>query len=221
MQLVLGLVRGSGVRSPPMTDEPPAGVLPAASPRRRAGQGVVDFAVGLAGNRTAAKAKTSAPRIAVRPAAGPRGERDDRLGSSELWVGEGGNLGASRGRLFQRRRGREGSRRLRFGAAVGSGGDSNGDPLDLVNRHRAASHEAEQNVDAAGDAAIAVLPAPDTPRTDTEQVGDAVLCEAERVECLAEFGPDHRQVAGHDDVALSPWLSSRERRRHPLNDPRP
>ena len=182
-----------------MTDEPPAGVPPAASPRRRAGQGVVVFAVGLAGNRTAAKAKTSAPRIAVRPAAGPRGERDDCLGSGQLWVGEGGSLGARRGRLFQRRRGREGSRRLRFGAAVGPGGDSNGDPLDLVNRHRAASHEAEQNVDAAGDAAIAVLPAPDTPRTDTEQVGDAVLCEASassvsRIRSTTEGRPDGRSI---------------------------
>ena len=46
-------------------------------------------------------------------------------------------------------------------------------------------------LDAAGDAAIAVLPAPDAPRADAEQLGDAVLCDAERAECRAEFGRGH------------------------------
>jgi hypothetical protein len=95
---------------PPMTDEPDAGALSAASPRRRAGQGAVVFAIRLPGSRTSAKAKTSAPRIAERPAAGVRSEPDDRLGSSEIWAGEGGNLGARRGRLLRRRARRGGER---------------------------------------------------------------------------------------------------------------
>ena len=56
--------------------------------------------------------------------------------------------------------------------------------LDFFTRGRQAEYDAH----AAGGAAVAVLPAPDAPRTDAEQLGDAVLCEAERAECRAEFG---------------------------------
>ena len=87
-----------------MTDEPDAGALPAASRRRRVGQGVVMFAVGPPGNRTAAEVKIRAPRIAVRPAAVLRGERDDLFGGGQAWVGEGGCLGGRRGGLLRRRR---------------------------------------------------------------------------------------------------------------------
>ena len=166
-----------------MSDEPDAGAMPAASQRRHVGHGAVMFAVGPLGNRTAAEVKIRVPRIAARPAADLWGERADLFGGGQAWVGEGGCLGARHGGLFRRRRDEEGSGRPRFGAAVCPGGDSDGGLLDLVNRHRARSQEAEHNVDAAGDAAIAVLPAPDAPRADAEQLGDAVLCDAERAEC--------------------------------------
>jgi len=173
-----------------MSDAPAAGAMPAASQRRRVGHGAVVFAVGPPGNRIAAEAKIRARRIAARPAAGPRGECHDLLDSGEIWVGEGGCLGGRRGRLFRRRRDEEGSGRLKFGAAVCPGGDRD-DGLDLVNRHRAASQEADHKADAAGDAAIAVLPASDAPRADAEQPGNALLCDAERSDRRAEFGLGH------------------------------
>ena len=186
-----------------MSDAPAAGAMPAASQRRRVGHGAVVFAVGPPGNRTAAEVKIRARRIAARPAAVPRSERDDLFGGGETWVGEGGCLGGRRGGLFRRRRDEEGSGRPRFGAAVYPGGDSDGGLLDLGNRHRPRSQKAEHNVDAAGDAAIAVLPAPDGPRADAEQLGGAVLCDAERVEGRAEFGRGHWRVACHDAACRS------------------
>jgi hypothetical protein len=142
------------------------------------------------GSRTAAKAKTSAPRIAVRPAAVTRSEPDDFFRCGEIRVGESDCLGARRGRLFRRRR-EEGSGRLRFGAAVSSGGDGDSDLLDPVNRHAATSQEAKDDADAAGGVAIAGTPAPDGPRADAKQLGDAVLCDAEPLERRAEFGSGH------------------------------
>ena len=174
-----------------MSDAPDAGAMPAASQRRRVGHGAVMFAVGPPGNRTAAEVKIRVRRIAARPAASPRGERADLFGCGQTWVGEGGCLGGRHGRLFRRRRDEEGSGRPRFGAAVCPGGDRDGGLLDLGNRHRPRGQEAEHNADAAGDAAIAVLPASDAPRADAEQLGDAVLCDAERIECRAEFGRGH------------------------------
>ena len=162
---------------------------PAASQRRRVGHGAVLFAVGLPGNRAAAETKIRVPRIAVRPAAVTRSEPDDFFRCGQTWIGEGGCRGGRRGRLFRRWRGGEG--RPRFGAAVCPDGDRDGGLLDLGNRHRPRGQEAEHNADAAGDAAIAVLPAPDAPRADAEQLGDAVLCDAERAKCRAEFGRGH------------------------------
>ena len=163
---------------------------PAASRRRHVGHGAVMFAVGPLGNRTAAEVKIRVPRIAARPAANLWGERADLFGGGQAWVGESDCLGGRRGRLFRRRRDEEGSGRLKFGAAVCPGGDRD-DGLDLVNRHRAASQEADHKADAAGDAAIAVLPASDAPRADAEQPGNALLCDAERSDRRAEFGLGH------------------------------
>jgi hypothetical protein len=50
--------------------------------------------------------------------------------------------------------------------------------LDLGDRHRSRGQKMEHNADAAGDTAIAVLPTSDAPRADTEQPGDALLCDA-------------------------------------------
>ena len=165
-----------------MSDEPDAGAMPAASQRRRVGHGAVVFAVGPLGNRTAAEVKIRAPRIAARPAAVTRSERDDFFGGGETWVGEGGCLGGRRGRLFRRRRDEEGSGRPRFGAAVGSGGNSAGDRSTWPIVTQPASQEAEHKVDAAGDAAIAVSPAPDASARRRQTTGrrGVVRCRARR-----------------------------------------
>jgi hypothetical protein len=77
------------------------------------------------------------------------------------------------------------SGRLKSGAAVCPGG--NGGLLDLVDRNCPNSQEPEHDSDAARDTAVAIPPAPDTPRTDTEQLGDVLLRETERAEHRAEF----------------------------------
>jgi hypothetical protein len=143
-------------------------------------------AVGPLGNRTAAEVKIRVPRIAARPAADLWGERTDLFGGSQAWVGGGGCLGARQGGLFRRRFDEKGSGRLRFGAAVCPGGNRDGGLFDLGDRHRSRGQKAEHNADSAWDAAIAVLPTSDASRADTEQPGDAVLCDAERVEGCAE-----------------------------------
>jgi hypothetical protein len=178
-----------------MSDAPAAGAMPAASQRRRVGHGAVMFAIGPPGHRTSAEVKIRVPRIAARPAANLWGERADLFGGSQAWVGEGGCLGVRQGGLFRRRLAEEGSGRSRFGAAVCADGDRDGSLLDLGNRHRPRGQKAEHNVDSSGDAAIAVLPTSDASRADAEQLGDAVLRDAERAERCAEFGPGRRQVA--------------------------
>jgi hypothetical protein len=176
------------------------------------------FAIWSPGNRTAAKTKIGAPRIAIWPAASLWAERDDLFGRSLAWVGrggvgeggvgegevdeggvdeggisEGGRLDVCHDGRLRHRFDEERSGRLRRSAAICPGGDSDGGSLlDLVNRHCSRSQEAEHNTDSTWDAAIAVLPAPDAPRADAEQPGNAVLCDAERVECFAEF--DRGQV---------------------------
>jgi hypothetical protein len=65
------------------------------------------------------------------------------------------------------------------------GGGRDGGLFDLGQRHRPGGQQAEHNVDAAWDAAIAALPASDASRANAEQFGDAVLGDAERAECLA------------------------------------
>ena len=96
-------------------------------------------------------------------------------------------MGERQSGLFRRWLDEEGSGRLRFGAAVCPGGDGDGGLFDLSNRNRSSGHEAENNADAAGDAAVAGLPAPDAPRADAKQLGDAALCNAEYAECRAEL----------------------------------
>jgi hypothetical protein len=68
----------------PLSDEPDAGAMSAASPLRHVGHGAVVFAVGPLGNWIAAEAKIRVPWIAVRPAAGLWGKRDDLLGGGEI-----------------------------------------------------------------------------------------------------------------------------------------
>jgi hypothetical protein len=138
------------------------------------------FAIGRLGNRTAAEAKLGAPRVAARPAADLWGERADLFGA-------GGCLGARQGGLFWRRRSAARSGQLSFGAAVGSGEDRDGDPLDLRDRNCPGSQKAKHDADATGDAALAVSPTSDAPRADAKQLGDVMLREAERAECRAKL----------------------------------
>jgi hypothetical protein len=81
-----------------------------------------------------------------------------------------------------------GGGRLRFGVAVCPGGDRDGNLLNLLDRHHPCGNEMDQDMGSAREAAIAALPTSHTPRGDTEQLSDTVLCEAERAKCLAEFG---------------------------------
>ena len=184
-------------RSPPTTDEPAA--LPGR--RHRIGHGVVWLAVWRrADNRVAAKMEIRTCGISVGPSACIRGQCANLLGGGHTWAGGDDHRGARHGGLFRRRRdGAVGAchddRRLGSGAAIRPGGS----PLDLIDRHRPRSHEAQQNVDAAGNGATAILPAPDAPRADTEHLGDAVL--SERAKGRTEFGRGHWRVAGHNDVA--------------------
>jgi len=63
--------------------------------------------------------------------------------------------------------------------AVCPGGDREGGPLNLVNRNRPDGQEPEHNADAAWQAAIAALPAPDASWINAEQLRDMCLREAE------------------------------------------
>jgi len=143
---------------------------------RPAGQGAMLFAIGPFGNRTAAEAETRLPRIAIRPTAGPWGERADRLG------------GARQGGLLRRRRDEEGDGRLGLSGAVGSSGNRSGGLLDLNDCDCFHGQEAKQKKDPIGDVTITRLPSADAARADAEQLGDAVLRDAERAECGAKFG---------------------------------
>ena len=176
-----------------MSDGPDAGALPAASQRRRVGHGAVVFAVGPPGSRTAAEAKIRVPRIAVRPAAGPWGERDDFFGGGQAWVGEGGCLGGRRGRLFRRRRDEEGSGRLRFGAAVCPGGGSDDGPRPGQPSPRRKPGGGPQ-VDAAGNAAIAVSASAGRSAGQRRTAGrrGVVRCRARRVSRgIRSWSPGH------------------------------
>jgi hypothetical protein len=162
--------------------------------RRHVRHGAVMFAVGPLGNRTAAEVKIGVTRIAAWPATGLWGECANLFGGGQAWAGEGGCFDARRGGLFRCRLDEEGGGRPRLGAAVCPGGDRDGGLLDLGNRHRPRGQEAEHNADPAWDAAVAVLPTSDAPRADAEQLGDALLCDAERAEGRAEFGCGHWRV---------------------------
>jgi len=168
----------------PWSDEPDAGAMPAAGPRRHVGHGAVMCTVRRLDNWITAEVKIRAPRVTTRPAAGSRGERADLLRGGQVLISEGDCLV---GGPFRRRLDEEGSGRLRFGAAVRPGGDRNGGLLDLGNRNHPGGQEVKHDVDSAGDAAVAGLPAPDAPRADAKQLGDAALCNAEYAECRAEL----------------------------------
>jgi sRNA-binding protein len=180
----------------------------AARRRRRVSCDAMPFAVRFPGNRTATEVKIGLLGIATRPTAISRGEREnffrsaragigegragrsgvDKGGVDERGVDEGGCLDVCRDGWLRRRFDEERSGRLRRSAAICPEGDSDdGSLLDLVNRHCSRSQEAQHNTNAAGDAAIAVLPAPHAPRADAEQPGNAVLCEAKRAQHLAEL----------------------------------
>ena len=101
-------------------------------------------------------------RVPERPAAVSWAERED---------GEGGCRGACWGGLLRRRW-------LKFGAAARPGGDRGG-CFSLGSRDHPGGQKVAHNGDGVGNVAVAVLPAPDVPRTDVEQPRDATLLEAE------------------------------------------
>ena len=141
------------------------------------------------GDRTAAEVKIRVRRIAARPAAASEVSAQ----TFSAVVGPGPAKAAALTSVATDCSGTGSTRRERgprFGAAVCPSGKDGG-LLDLGNRHRPSGQEAEHNVDATWDVAIAGLPTSDAPRTDAEQLGDAVLCDAERAECRAEFGRGH------------------------------
>jgi hypothetical protein len=184
---------GSGKNAPAVEGLPCAGACCERGRRQRhVGHGAVMFAVGPLGNRTAAEVKIGVTRIAAWPAAGLWGKRADLCGGGQAWAGE---LGVRQGGLFRRRLDAEGGGRAALGAAVCAGGDRDGGLLDLGNRYRPRGQQAEHNADPAGDAAIADLPASDASRADAEQLGDAVLGDAERTEGRTEFSCGHWRVA--------------------------
>jgi hypothetical protein len=84
----------------------------------------------------------------------------------------------------RRRLDEKGSGRLELGAA-GCPRDMDGGLLDLIDRNRPRDQQAKHNPNPARHTALAVLPPPHAPWANAEQLGDAVLRDAERAECLA------------------------------------
>jgi len=126
---------------------------PGASPRRHVGRGVVALAVGRFDNWIAAEMKIRILGVPVRPVAGARAERENFLGEGDC---------------LYRRRFDEGSRQLRFGAAICPGGDRDGDLLDLVNRRHPCDQQANHDADGGRDTAIAGSPPPDVSWADAK-----------------------------------------------------
>jgi|SRR6516225_835434 len=147
------------------------------------------FAIRPRGSWIAAETKIRTPWIAVRPAAGSCGKRKDLLGSSGVGVCDGGCFDAGPGGLCWHRFDERENRRFRAGMAVCPDGDRNGSLLDLVNCDHPGGQQTEHDADTMRDAAIAMLPTSNTSRTDAEELSNAALREAERVERRAEF--DH------------------------------
>jgi hypothetical protein len=141
------------------------------------------FAVRLLGNRTAAEVKIGMTGIATWPTASFRGQLTNLLGGGRAWVGEGGALGGRQGGLFRRRLDAE-----RSAAAIRLGRGRNGDLLNLSDRHHPRGQETEHDGDSEWNAAVASLPTSHASGADAKQLGDAVLCDAERGERRAEFG---------------------------------
>ena len=145
---------------------------------RPIGHGVVLFAVGLLSNWTTAEVKIRVPGVTARPATGIGGERADLFRGGQDRIDEGGCL---------RRRLAKKSRRLKFGAAICLGEDRGRSLLDLSDRNRPGSQEADHNLDPTRDGAITPPPTANVSRFDPEYLGDALLREAKHTERLAEF----------------------------------
>jgi len=172
-----------------MHDEPDV-AAPAARSRRQVDRGAVAWAVRRLESWITTKMEITVARVAARPMAGPRGKRAELFGGRLAWVGEGGCLGARQAPPRDVRM--AGTCRRRLGAPAGLNGARDGSLLDLGNCDRSDGHEAAHKGDGAGDAACAILPAPDGPRGDGEQFGSVAWREAERAECRAEFGRSRR-----------------------------
>jgi hypothetical protein len=128
--------------------------------------------VGLLDNWIAAEVKIRVPGVTTRPAASVGGERAERLSTRQS-------------RLFRRRLVKKGGGQLKSGAAVCQGGD--GGLLDLGDRNRPRSQEAEYNLDPARNGAITPPPTANVSRFDPEYLGNMLLREAKRAERRAKF----------------------------------
>src|SRR6516225_6678267 len=173
--------------------------------RRQIGHAAVLLTIRWGDNRTAAKMKIGVLGIAARPVAYPRRERGNLLTKGEFGADGGRRIRENGGRLrcrfgevgggFRRRLKKEGSGWLRFAAAVRPRDRS---LLNLLNRHRAVGQKPNQNANPAGNTALTVLPTPHAPRTNTKQLRNTLLREAESAERLVKL------CWGHAPVSLCP-----------------
>jgi hypothetical protein len=124
--------------------------------------------------RTGAKSKILMPRIADRPPACLWRERVDLC--------SGGRFDGAR------------SLRPKFAAAVRPGSD--GDLFDLIDLYYSHDHETEDDADPDWGAADSISPTSETPRSDVEYLGKAMLWKAECVECFLKFRGVHRYRSG-------------------------
>jgi hypothetical protein len=122
--------------------------------------------------------KIQVPGVTARPAASVGGERADLFRGGQARIDEGGCL---------RRRLAKKSRRLKFGAAICLGEDRGRSLLDLSDRNRPGSQEADHNLDPTRDGAITPPPTPDFARPHTEYLGGALLRETKHTERRAKF----------------------------------
>jgi hypothetical protein len=114
-----------------------------------------------------------------------------RLGAA-VCAGGGSCLNGRRGGLFQCRL--NNGRRRQLGAVR----PRNRRLLNLVERHRPSSEEADHDVDATRNTALAMPPPPHSPWTDVEQRGNTLLRNAKSAECLVKLR------AGHAPVSICP-----------------
>src|SRR5262249_36146193 len=162
-----------------MRDEPDAGAMPAARPRRKVDQVEVTLAVESPSDWSATKIKfLRVLEISIRITAA--GQRVDFFGNGLAWVGEDGR---------QRRFVARADGWLSFGA-VRPGGDQAGAQLDIGARHLPRQNELDHHSNTGRGFASAVLPPPNISFAGAEPPCGGAMLDPERGERLTEFGGD-------------------------------